>query len=203
MKALIVIDVQNDFCPGGALAVPNGDEVVMIINSMMNKFDRIIATQDWHPQNQISFASNHPGKNPFDEIEVNGYRQTLWPDHCVQGTKGADFHPHLNVTRMDLIVRKGTSPHVDSYSAFLENDRKTKTGLDGYLASIAADEVYLCGLATDFCVFYSAMDAREFGFQTAVIIDACRGIDIPTGNVERALNDMRARGIRIVRSAML
>lgn len=203
MRVLIIIDVQNDFCPGGALAVESGDEVVPIINSIQHKFDRVIATQDWHPQNQISFASNHSGKKPFDEIELNGYRQTLWPDHCVQGTKGADFHPLLNLLKIDLILRKGTSAHVDSYSAFLENDKKTKTGIDGYLTSIAADEVYICGLATDFCVFYSAMDARTFGFNTCVVIDACRGIDLPKGNVARVLDEMRSRGIRIIESGMI
>lgn len=203
MKILVIIDVQNDFCPGGALAVSGGDEVVPVINSIIWKFNRVVATQDWHPSDQISFASNHKGKKPFEEIELNGYRQTLWPDHCVQGSRGADFHPDLNTQLFDLIVRKGTSSDVDSYSAFLDNDRKTKTGLDGYLSSLGADEVYLCGLATDFCVYYSAMDARAFGFNTKVIIDACRGIDMPAGTVSRVLDEMRKAGIHIIESGSL
>jgi nicotinamidase/pyrazinamidase len=203
MKALIIIDVQNDFCPGGALAVQGGDEVVPVINAIIWKFNRVVATQDWHPGNQISFASNHPGKKPFDEIDLNRYRQTLWPDHCVQGSPGADFHPDLNTVLVDLIVRKGTASDVDSYSAFLENDRKTKTGLDGYLSSIGAKELFICGLATDYCVYYSAMDALKFGFTTSVIIDACRGIDMPAGTVTKLVNEMRNAGIQIVESGAL
>ncbi len=203
MKVLLIIDVQNDFCPAGALAVNGGDEVVPVINSIIWKFNRVVATQDWHPADQISFASNHKGKQPFDEIELNGYRQTLWPDHCVQGSRGADFHPDLNTTLVDLIVRKGTSSDIDSYSAFLENDRHTKTGLDGYLSSIGASEVFVCGLATDFCVYYSAMDAHRFGFKTTVIIDACRGIDMPAGTVSRVVDEMRNAGIRIIESGAL
>ncbi len=203
MKVLLIIDVQNDFCPDGALPVEGGNEIVPVINSFIWKFNRVVATQDWHSADQISFASNHKGKKPFDEIDLNGYRQTLWPDHCVQGSSGADFHPDLNTILVDLIVRKGTSADVDSYSAFLENDRITKTGLDGYLTSIGASEVYLCGLATDFCVYYSAMDARTFGFKTAVIIDACRGIDVPAGNVARVIREMQNAGIRIIESGSL
>lgn len=197
-KILIIIDVQNDFCPGGALAVNEGDAVIPVINSVSGRFDRVVATQDWHPKNQISFASNHPGKKPFEQIRIESGIQTLWPDHCIQGTPGAHFHPSLNTTPFDLIVRKGTGPDVDSYSAFLENDRKTKTGLDGYLASLAPEEVFLCGLATDYCVYYSAMDSVKFGFRTAVIIDACRGIDMPAGTVDKSVADMRSAGIRII-----
>ncbi len=203
MKVLLIIDVQNDFCPGGALAVGGGNEVVPVINSIIWKFNRVVATQDWHPADHSSFASNHKGKKPFDEIELNGYRQTLWPDHCVQGSRGADFHPDLNTTLVDLIVRKGTSSDIDSYSAFLENDKKTKTGLDGYLNSIGTTEVFVCGLATDYCVYYSAMDAHMIGFKTAVIIDACRGIDVPEGSLTKVIASMREAGIRIVESGAL
>ncbi|MBP7583784.1 MAG: bifunctional nicotinamidase/pyrazinamidase [Spirochaetes bacterium] len=202
-RILIITDVQNDFCPGGALAVKGGDEIVPVINSISGKFDRVVATQDWHPRDQVSFASNHPGKKPFDQVEAGGVLQTLWPDHCVQGTGGAAFHPALDTTCVDIVIRKGTNPVVDSYSAFLENDKKTKTGLDGCLASLGAGEVYFCGLATDYCVFYSAMDSVRFGLSTSVIIDACRGIDVPPGAVDRAVAEMRAAGIRIVKAGTL
>src|SRR4030042_4333661 len=163
---LIVTDVQNDFCPGGALAVKEGDEIVPLINRIMDKFHRVVATQDWHPVNQVSFASNHPGKKPYDVIEMHGVTQVLWPDHCMAGTPGADFHPGLHKDKFHLIVRKGTNPLVDSYSTFLENDKKIKTGLDGYLTSIETDRLFLWRLATDYGVFYSAMDAVSFGFKT-------------------------------------
>jgi nicotinamidase/pyrazinamidase len=202
-KVLILIDVQNDFCPGGALAVGGGDEIVPLINAISGRFERVVATQDWHPKNQVSFASNHAGKKPFDQVTIDGYAQTLWPDHCVQGTPGADFHPALSTVPVDLIVRKGTHPAVDSYSVFLENDKKTKTGLDGYLTSLGAGEIFLCGLATDYCVFYSAMDAVKFGFTAAVIIDACRGIDAPPGSVDKAVADMREAGVRIITAGEL
>ncbi|HNW29228.1 MAG TPA: bifunctional nicotinamidase/pyrazinamidase [Spirochaetota bacterium] len=197
---LIVTDVQNDFCPGGALAVREGDLIVPVINGIMDRFHRIVATQDWHPKHHASFASNHPGKKPFEQIDLGGVSQTLWPDHCVAGTGGAEFHPGLNPDRFDLIVRKGTNPAVDSYSAFLENDKKTKTGLDGYLMSIGAGRVFFCGLATDYCVFYSVMDAVSFGFTTLVILDACRGIDVPGGSIERSISDMKRKGVRIIES---
>lgn len=200
---LIVTDVQNDFCPGGALAVGEGDRIVPVINGIIDRFHRIVATQDWHPRHHMSFASNHPGKKPYDQVELGGIVQTLWPDHCVAGTPGAGFHPGLNPDRFDIIVRKGTNPAVDSYSAFLENDKKTRTGLDGYLKSIGADRVFFCGLATDYCVFYSAMDAASFGFDTLVIIDACRGIDVPAGSIERSIGEMKGKGIRMIESKEL
>jgi len=200
---LIVTDVQNDFCPGGALAVGEGDRIVPVINGIIDRFHRIVATQDWHPKHHMSFASNHPGKKPYDQVELGGIVQTLWPDHCVAGTAGAGFHPGLNPDRFDIIVRKGTNPAVDSYSAFLENDKKTRTGLDGYLKSIGADRVFFCGLATDYCVFYSAMDAASFGFDTLVIIDACRGIDVPAGSIERSIGEMKGKGIRMIESKEL
>jgi len=200
---LVIVDVQNDFCPGGALGVNGGDAIIPVINSLSGKFDRVVATQDWHPKNQVSFASNHPGKKPFDTVTLDGFEQTLWPDHCVQGTKGAAFHPDLVTTPVSLIVRKGTNPAVDSYSAFLENDRKTKTGLDGYLSSVGCREIFLCGLATDYCVYYSAMDALKFGFTVNVILDACRGIDVPPGAVDAVVKEMRSAGARIVTSGVL
>ncbi len=195
---LIVTDVQNDFCPGGALAVKDGDQIVPLINRIMEKFHRVVATQDWHPQNQVSFASNHPGKKPYDVIDAGGVSQVLWPDHCVIGTPGADFHPDLHREKFHLIVRKGFNPLVDSYSTFLENDKKIKTGLDGYLKAVGADRVFLCGLATDYCVFFSAMDSVSFGFKTSVILDACKGIDIPDHNIDRAIKAMKDKGIKII-----
>ncbi len=195
---LIVTDVQNDFCPGGALAVREGDLIVPVINGIMDRFHRVVATQDWHPGNHASFASSHPGKKPFEQMDLDGIVQTLWPDHCVAGTDGAGFHPGLNPDRFDIIVRKGTNPAVDSYSAFLENDKKTRTGLDGYLASIGAERVFFCGLATDYCVLYSVMDAVSFGFNTTVILDACRGIDVPAGSIDRSIGEMKRKGVRII-----
>ena len=148
-KALIVVDVQNDFCPGGALQIKDGDSIIPLINRMMNRFDLVVATQDWHPQNQVSFASNNPGKNIYDQIDVCGVAQTLWPDHCIQGTEGAEFHDDLNFNKFNLILRKGMNPLVDSYSAFIENDRNTETGLAGYLNALDVREIFICGLATD------------------------------------------------------
>ena len=200
---LIVVDVQNDFCPGGALAVAEGDLVVPVINRIMGGFYRVVATQDWHPKNHVSFASNHPGKKPFEQIMIGEITQTLWPDHCVPGTKGAAFHEGLHADRFDLVVRKGTNPAVDSYSAFLENDKKIRTGLDGYLKSVKAGRVFLAGLATDYCVFFSAMDAASFGFKTTVIIDACRGIDVPEHNIEISIQAMKKKGITIITSDTL
>ena len=197
-NALIVIDVQNDFCPGGALAVERGDEIVPLINSIMDRFYRVVATQDWHPRDQVSFASNHQGKNVFDVITINGIEQTLWPDHCVAGTQGACLHPDMREEPIDLIIRKGTNPGIDSYSAFMENDKKTATGLEGFLRFLDIKELFLCGLATDFCVFYSAMDAARAGFDTTVLIDACRGIDMPENNVNMALDSMRNAGVKII-----
>ncbi|MBN1533697.1 MAG: bifunctional nicotinamidase/pyrazinamidase [Spirochaetes bacterium] len=199
-RALIVTDVQNDFCPGGALAVPGGDLIVPVINRVIDRFDAVVATQDWHPRHHMSFASNHRGRKPFDVITMGGVEQVLWPDHCVQGTAGAAFHPGLNTDSAHLIIRKGTDPDIDSYSTFIENDKRRITGLEGYLRSLGIDEVYLCGLATDFCVLYSALDSAALGFATTVVLDACRGIDVPAGSVGRAVETMKARGIRIISS---
>jgi len=190
-SALIIVDVQNDFCPGGALEVKEGDKVVPVINKISNRFYKVIATQDWHPENHLSFASNHPGKKVQDIIDLNGIQQVLWPVHCVQGTKGADFHPELDLRPVDLIIRKGTNPQIDSYSAFFENDKKTSTGLEYYLKGLGIKKVFLTGLATDYCVFFSAMDSVKLGFETYVIIDATRGVDFPEGNIEKSLKAMK------------
>lgn len=192
--ALIVIDVQNDFCPGGALAVNGGDQVVPIINAMLGDYAVKVFTQDWHPAGHSSFASQHAGHDPFGVIDMPYGAQVLWPDHCVQGTAGADFHPDLNVTAADLIIRKGFRPQIDSYSAFFENDHTTPTGLSGYLAERDVQSVTLVGLATDFCVQYSALDAARLGLKVRVIERACRAIDLD-GSLENARIAMIDAGV--------
>lgn len=172
MKALIIIDVQNDFMPGGPLAVPGGDRIVPVINNIQSKFDLVIATQDWHPVAHKSFASNHSGKKPFDVIDLNGILQTLWPDHCVQGSDGAAFHRELNTDKFSAIFRKGMDPEVDSYSGFYDNNHKLATGLAGYLKEKGATELYFCGLAADICVYYSILDSILEGFSSVLIEDA-------------------------------
>jgi len=176
--ALLVIDVQNDFCPGGALAVPGGDEVVPGINELMTAFGDIILTQDWHPAGHSSFASAHPGKGPFETVEMAYGAQVLWPDHCVQGSHGGAFHPGLDTAPARVVIRKGMSPEIDSYSAFFENDRATPTGLDGYLQTRGITELVMVGLATDFCVQFSALDAARLGYKVTVRRDLCRAIDL-------------------------
>jgi len=198
--ALIVVDVQNDFCPGGALAVPDGDAVVPVINRLMRIFPIVVATQDWHPEGHISFASRHEGKNPFEVIEIQGTEQMLWPDHCVEGTAGAAFHPGLDATPLRCVLRKGTNREVDSYSAFAENDRKTTTGLAGLLRELGVKRIFVSGLATDVCVLATALDGHSAGFQVAVLEDACRPVDVPPGNLDRALEEMRGRGVLILQS---
>lgn len=180
---LLVVDVQNDFCPGGALAVPDGDAVIPIIHRVAPKFEHVVLTQDWHTADHFSFASAHPGKQPFEQIETSYGPQTLWPDHCVQGTGGADFHPALQLSRAELILRKGFHRNIDSYSAFFENDRTTPTGLAGYLRERGLTRVFLAGLAYDYCVGYSAIDAQRLGFPAVILRDACRSIDL-NGSVE-------------------
>ena len=194
--ALIVIDVQNDFCPGGALAVPGGDEIVPGINALMADFGAVILTQDWHPADHSSFASNHPGKQPFEVIEMPYGPQVLWPDHCVQGSIGADFHPDLDTIPADLVIRKGFRPGIDSYSAFFENDHTTPTGLHGYLQERGLKRLVMAGLATDFCVNFSAVDAAKLGYDVTVRLDLCRAIDLD-GSLDAALEGMREAGVRL------
>jgi len=198
---LVVVDVQNDFCPGGSLEVKGGDSIVPIINRLMPMFPLVVATQDWHPADHVSFASNHSGGKPFDTIQVRGISQVLWPDHCMQGTRGADFHPSLENIHFRLILRKGTKPTLDSYSAFYENDKKTLTGLSSYLKGMGVQDVYLCGLATDVCVYHSAMDSVRLGFHTFLIQDAARGVDVPEGSLSRAIQDMKSSGVHVIESA--
>ena len=195
-KALIVIDVQNDFCPGGALAVPGGDEIVGPINALMGEFQTVILTQDWHPAGHSSFASSHDGKSPYETTEMPYGTQVLWPDHCVQGSSGAEFHADLNLTRADMIIRKGFNPAIDSYSAFFENDQTTPTGLDGYLRTRGISELVMVGLATDFCVNFSALDAAKLGYQVMVWMDLCRAIDLD-GSLTAAKNAMQAAGVTL------
>lgn len=192
---LVVVDVQNDFIPGGALAVPRGDEVVPAINRLAARFDHVVLTQDWHPRGHISFASSHPGRKPFETVQLPYGAQVLWPDHCVQGTSGAAFHSDLNLTKAQLVIRKGHHRGIDSYSAFLEADRRTATGLAGYLRERKLEELWVCGLATDFCVAWTALDARAAGFDTTVIEDACRAIDLD-GSLARAWAEMTAAGVK-------
>lgn len=194
---LVVIDVQNDFCPGGALAVPQGDEIVPAVNRLAGEFAHVVLTQDWHPRGHASFASSHPGKQPFDTIDVSYGQQILWPDHCVQGTRGAAFHPDLAVPHAELVLRKGFRAAIDSYSAFFENDRRTPTGLVAYLKERRFERVTLCGLATDFCVFYSALDGRHAGFEVTVATDACRGINVD-GSLDRAMRSMKEAGVTLL-----
>ncbi|MGO9412958.1 MAG: bifunctional nicotinamidase/pyrazinamidase [Spirochaetia bacterium] len=200
-RALLVVDVQNDFCPGGSLAVEEGDQVVEVINGLMPLFERVVATQDWHPKDHVSFASSHPGKKVLDIVDADGIPQVLWPDHCVQGTRGAELFPRLEVGRIELVLRKGLRRRLDSYSAFFENDHVTDTGLRYYLSGLGAREIFLCGLATDYCVRSSALDARRLGFEVFVVRDACRGVGFPTGSVEKALAEMTAAGVNLVSSA--
>jgi nicotinamidase/pyrazinamidase len=202
-RALVVTDVQNDFCPGGNLPVPGGDEIVPVINRLMPHFEVVVASQDWHPVGHISFASTHPDKQPFDTIELTGGEQILWPDHCVPGTTGAEFHPDLDVKPIVLVVRKGWHKDVDSYSTFFENDHRTSTGLEYYLKGLGIHTVYLTGLAQDFCVYYSATDALRLGFQTYMVEDATRGLDQPPGSLDEKMKDLMQSGLHLIRSGEL
>jgi nicotinamidase/pyrazinamidase len=199
---LIVTDVQNDFCPGGALAVADGDAVIEVIHRIAPKFKHVILTQDWHPAGHLSFASSHPGKQPFNQIELSYGKQTLWPDHCVQGSRGAEFHPALKVPQAELILRKGFRPEIDSYSAFVENDRTTSTGLAGYLRERGLTRVFLVGLAYDYCVGYSAFDARKIGLAVFIVRDGCRAIDL-NGSVARIEAEFARAGVTVAESAHL
>jgi nicotinamidase/pyrazinamidase len=196
----VIVDVQNDFCTGGGLAVPDGEAVVPVINALARNFPHVVLTQDWHPPGHSSFASSHPGKAPFEVIDMPYGAQVLWPDHCVQGTDGAAFHPGLDVTHAELMIRKGYRAAIDSYSAFYENDHTTPTGLAGYLRERGFSRVFAAGLALDFCVRYTAEDARRCGFEAVVIEDACRGIDTD-GSLAAAMASFAENGVQVVRSA--
>jgi nicotinamidase/pyrazinamidase len=197
-RAFLMVDIQNDFVPGGALPTRNGDEVVPVANRLQTQFELVVATQDWHPVNHKSFASMHAGKFPGDVIDLNGLEQVLWPNHCVQGSRGADLHPALDRARIARIVQKGTDPEIDSYSGFFDNGHRKSTGLEDYLRSEGVTDVYIVGLATDYCVRWTALDALRLGFVTHVIPDGCRGVELQPGDIERAIEEMRGAGARIV-----
>lgn len=199
MKALVIVDVQNDFCPGGALAVPQGDEILQPVNELASRFDCVIQTQDWHPADHLSFASNHDGKNAYDTVEMDYGQQVLWPDHCIQGSTGAEFHPDLDTTPSQVIIRKGYRKHIDSYSAFFENDQMTTTGLHGYLKARGITELVVTGLATDFCVKWTVLDAIKLGYEVTLVKDAVRGIDLD-GSVDAAFEEMDKAGTRFMLS---
>ena len=198
MKALILVDLQNDFMPGGALAVTEGDKVVPLANRLAAKFSITVATQDWHPQNHTSFASNNPGHAIGSVIELNGIPQVLWPDHCIQGSHGAGFHADLNTALIGKVFKKGTYPQVDSYSGFFDNNRAHATGLAEWLREQGVKTLYIMGLATDYCVKYTALDAAQLGFETFLIEDGCRGVELQPGDVKRAIDEMRKAGIKCV-----
>ena len=203
MKALILVDIQNDFLPGGALAVPDGDAVIPVANALQARFPLVVATQDWHPANHGSFAANHPGKNVFEQIELNGLPQTLWPVHCVQNTPGAALAPVLQQDRIAKVFQKGTDPGIDSYSGLFDNGRRKSTGLAEWLKEKEVDEVFVCGLATDYCVKFTALDAVQCGFKTWVIEDASRGVNLRSDDVKKAIAEMKRAGVGIVQSAAL
>ena len=198
MRALILVDIQNDFVPGGSLAVDGGHEVVPVANRLQAEFELVVATQDWHPRDHGSFAANHEGKQPGDEIDLNGLRQTLWPVHCVQETRGAEFHPDLETGRFARVFRKGMDPGIDSYSGFFDNGRVKATGLHDYLKKRGVDEVHVAGLATDVCVKFTALDAVELGFRTVLHAEGCRGVDLEAGDSERAIAVMREADVEVV-----
>jgi nicotinamidase/pyrazinamidase len=200
MKALIIVDVQNDFCPGGALAVREGDAVVPIINALQPGFDLVVATQDWHPAEHLSFAANHAGKSPGEVLQLDGLTQVLWPAHCVQNTAGAEFVATLDTSRIARTFQKGTEREIDSYSGFFDNGHKRATGLGDFLKEQGATEIYVAGLATDYCVKFTALDARQLGFATFLVEDACRGVELQAGDVRRAIEEMQAAGVRVVQS---
>ena len=200
MKTLVIVDVQNDFCPGGALAVAEGDAVVPVINRLQAKFDLVVATQDWHPPDHASFAANHPGHQVGQVIALGGHPQVLWPVHCVQGTPGAALRDDLDTSRVARVFQKGADRTVDSYSGFFDNDHKTSTGLGEYLKEAGAKEIAIAGLATDYCVKFSALDARRLGFDTTVLLDACRGVNLQPDDVDKAVEEMRAAGVKVVSS---
>jgi nicotinamidase/pyrazinamidase len=201
-EALILVDVQNDFCPGGALAVPEGDRILPVVNALQERFEIVVATQDWHPADHLSFASRH-GRRPGAHIRLGGLRQTLWPDHCVQGSRGAEFEPTLRLGRIARVFRKGEDRAVDSYSGFFDNGGRRSTGLAGYLRTRGVTDVCVAGLATDYCVKYTVLDACRLGFRVRVVEDACRGVNLRPGDSARALEEMRRAGATVVRSEEL
>jgi nicotinamidase/pyrazinamidase len=203
MKALILIDLQNDFLPGGALAVPDGDAVVPLANRLQREFELVVLTQDWHPQNHASFAANHPGKAVGQVIDLDGLPQVLWPVHCVQNSRGADFAPGLQIERVSHIVQKGTDPNIDSYSGFFDNGQRKATTLAGFLRARAVRELYLLGLATDYCVKYSALDARQLGFTVSLCVDACRGVNLKPEDSAQALTELEDAGVQLISSQSL
>lgn len=202
-RALILVDVQNDFMPGGALAVAEGDKIVPIVNGIQKAFELVVATQDWHPANHGSFTSQHPGKKPGDVIDLNGIPQVLWPDHCVQRSSGADFHPQFDRQRIARIFQKGVDPGIDSYSGFFDNGHRRGTGLAEYLKSAAVTDVYIAGLATDYCVKFTTLDARTLGLEVFVIEDASRGVNLQPGDSATALDQMRFAGAKVIQSGDL
>ncbi len=200
MNALILVDIQNDFIPGGALAVSEGDQIIPLVNALQPHFNLVVATQDWHPPEHGSFAVHHPARIPGDKVDLHGLEQTLWPEHCIQGTSGADFAPGLNRARWDRVFAKGTEPTIDSYSGFFDNGHRKATGLAEYLRERGVTDVYLAGLATDYCVKFTALDAQALGFQTHLIEDACRGVNLHPGDVARAVVVMQSAGVHITNS---
>lgn len=195
MAALVLVDIQNDFLPGGALPVPGGDEIIPLVNRAQPRFSLIVATQDWHPPNHGSFAANHSGKKLYDQIELNGLAQTLWPVHCVQDSPGAQLAPGLSRERISKVFQKGVDPQIDSYSGFFDNGHRRSTGLGQWLKSKGISEIYLCGLATDYCVKFTALDAVQLGFKVHLLPEACRGVNLRANDVEDALNEMRRAGV--------
>lgn len=201
MKTLIIVDPQNDFMPGGSLAVPNGDEIIPIINKLQEKFDLVIASQDWHPEGHASFASSHKGKNEFETIELNGIEQVMWPEHCVQNTEGAEFHKELKTAKIEAIFRKGTSLEIDSYSAFYDNRHLKSTGLSGYLKEKNAEDLYFCGLAAEICVHFTAKDAIKEGFKATIIEDATRALKVE--HFEKAKAELKELGGKVITSSTI
>jgi len=198
-RALLIIDVQNDFLQGGSLAVPRGDEIIPLLNKLQEQFELIIATKDWHPKNHKSFASQHKNRKVGDVVILNGQKQILWPDHCVQNSFGSEFPSTLNTENIEKIFYKGTDKNIDSYSGFLDNDRKKKTGLEEYLRQKRVEDIYIAGLATDYCVKCTALDGKAAGFNIFVIENACRGVDLDKGNVDRVIKEMKENGIKIIK----
>jgi nicotinamidase/pyrazinamidase len=203
MNALILVDIQNDFLPGGALAVPCGDEVISVVNRLQPHFDLVVATQDWHPADHASFAANHPGRRVGEVIELDGLEQVLWPVHCVQGASGAELASELDRRRIAGVFRKGEDPCIDSYSGFFDNGHRRATGLGDYLREQGVDDIYVAGLATDYCVKFTALDGRQLGFNVYLIEDACRGVELNPGDIERAIEAMRNVGINVIQSNSL